>query len=79
MTEDEIAERRRLLDLGQLLMVWKGQALDVYAALPVDGLARSTIDCVLVDSIDNAIGDLVGASAWAPVRQPEDGDDTEDR
>jgi len=66
MTEDEIAERRRLLDLGQTLMVWKGQALDTYKALPADGLARSTIDCVLVDSIDIAIRDLVRASEWSP-------------
>jgi hypothetical protein len=69
MIEDEIAERQRLLELGQELMAWKRQALAAYAALPVDSLARSTIDCVLLDSIDTAIRDLVRASEGPSILQ----------
>jgi hypothetical protein len=69
MIEDEIAGRQKLLELGQALMAWKRQALATYAALPVDSLARSTIDCVLLDSVDPAIRDLVHASEWQPILQ----------
>lgn len=74
MSEDKIAGRHKLLELGQALMAWKGQALEIYAALPVDSVARSTIDCVLLDSIDPAISDLVHASDWPSILQKVGGE-----
>jgi len=72
MSEDDIAGRQRLLELGQALLGWKGEALRIYAELPTESIARSTIDCVLTDSIDRAIDDLVKAVVWPPLPPQEE-------
>lgn len=59
---ENVAARQAFLELGQGLLGWKIRALAVYGGLAAESVARSTLDCVLADSIDPAIEDLVRAA-----------------